>query len=148
MQPNEKISETLAVLGVVSPVSQGAGAVSTAWVSAAQYLRLMAFIQTGVMGASATLDAKIQQASDTSGTGVKDVTGKAVVQILKAAGDNVQALINFRPDDLDQVNGFTCVRLTLTVATAASLVSAVLLGVPRFAPASDFSPAGVVQNVG
>jgi hypothetical protein len=38
----------------------------------------------GVLGASATVDAKLQQATDNSGTGVKDVTGKAITQLVKA----------------------------------------------------------------
>jgi hypothetical protein len=37
----------------------------------------IAVIKTGVLGASATVDAKLQQATDSSGTGVKDITGKA-----------------------------------------------------------------------
>jgi hypothetical protein len=105
-------------------------------------------MQTGVMGAAATLDAKLQQASDGAGTGAKDIAGKAIVQIVKATGDNKQAWINVRPEQLDVNNGFCFVRLSITVGTAASLINALLLGVwPRQGTAADSSQAGLVQTI-
>ena len=148
MYPNAKASELVTVLATIDPVSQAAGSVTTGWVPATNFHNFLATIETGVMGASATVDAKIQQATDGSGTGVKDVTGKALTQIVKATGDNKQALINFRGEDLDNLNGFTYVRLSITVGTAASLVAAQLLGfTPRFATADAFNQAAVAQIV-
>lgn len=149
MFPNAKISEQAAVLATIDPVSQGAGTVTTGWISAAAFERFMAIIQTGVMGASATLDGKLQQATDSSGTGAKDVTGKALTQIVKATGDNKQALINLQPTaHLDITNGFSYFRLSLTVGTAASLIAAsVIGGVADNMPASALNQAGVVQIV-
>jgi hypothetical protein len=149
MNPNTKGSEQAALLGVIAPSSQGAGALSTAWVAAKNFHRFLAIIQSGVLGASATLDAKLQQATDGTGTGVKDVTGKSITQFVKASNDGNQALIDCSADDLDVANSFNFLRLTVTVGTAASLSSAVLLGMsPRFAPASDFNPVTVVQVAG
>lgn len=146
MFPNSKASEMLAILATIDPASQAAGAVSTGWVPVAHYLGFLAVVQTGVLGASATVDAKLQQATDASGTGVKDVPDKALAQIVKATGDNKQALINFKPEDLDTVNGFGFVRVTLTVGAAASITSAQLIGVnPRFAPADAGNQAAVAQ---
>lgn len=145
---NARLAELLSVLATIDPVSQAAGTITTGWISAANHERFMATVQTGVMGASGTIDAKIQQATDSGGTGVKDVTGKAIAQIVKASGDNKQALINFRAEELDGAGGFGFVRLSITVGTAASLLSAsVLGGVPKNAPASALNQAGVVQNV-
>lgn len=149
MFSNLKHSEVVATLATIDPISQGAGTVTTGWVSTADFLAFRAEVRTGVMGASATLDAKIQQASDSSGTGAKDITGKAIVQIVKASGDGKQAYINFRPEDLDANGGFGWVRLSMTVGTAASLIAGKLEGIhPRFAPASAKNQAGVVQVVG
>ena len=100
MFQNNKLSEALVVVANIAPVSQGAGAVSTAYVPVKNYHQLAAIINTGVLGASATVDAKFEQAQDVSGTGVKDITGKAVTQIVKATGDNKQALINIKPEDI------------------------------------------------
>lgn len=146
---NQKISESLAVLATYDPASVAASTVTTGWVDASTFLFLLAIIQTGVLGASATLDAKLQQASDSGGTGAKDITNKAITQIVKASGDNKQAMISCKGSDLDVEGGFRFVRLSLTVGTAASIINAVLLGgVARFQPASAYNQAGVVQTVG
>ncbi len=81
-------------------------------IAIAGFNTLLAVIQTGVLGSSATVDAKVQQVQDSSGTGAKDITGRAITQIVKATGDNKQALINVKPDDLDTANGFGFVRLS------------------------------------
>ena len=148
MFPNAKGSEELSILATIDPISQGAGTVTTGWVNVANFHALLAVIQTGILGVAATLDAKIQQAQDNAGTGVKDVATKAIVQIVKATGDNKQALINLKPEDVDNINGFGFIRLSLTVGVAASLVSGQLLGVnPRYATADAFNQAGVVQII-
>lgn len=148
MFPNAKGSELLSILATIDPVSQGAGSVTSGWVNVANFHSFLAVVQTGVMGASATLDAKIQQAQDNSGTGVKDVTGKAITQIVKATGDNKQAFINLRPEDVDNINGFGFVRVSLTVGVAASIVSGQLIGMnPRYATADAYNQAAVVQII-
>ena len=148
MFPNAKGSELLSVLATLDPASQAVGAASTAWVPVASYFGLLAMVQTGVLGTSATVDAKVQQAQDSAGTGAKDISGKAITQIVKAMGDNKQALINVKPEELDTVNGFDFVRVTVTVGVAASITSAQLLGViPRYAPAEVDNQAAVVQVI-
>lgn len=146
---NQNPTEQVAILDAIAPASQAAGSVTTGWVSAANFQRLLAHIQTGTLGASATVDAKLQQASDASGTGAKDVTGKAITQIVKATGDDKIAAINLKGEDLDVEGGFSYVRLSITVGTAASEIAAALFGFgPRFQPASDFNAAAVAEIVG
>uniref|UniRef100_UPI0035B1C30C hypothetical protein n=1 Tax=Accumulibacter sp. TaxID=2053492 RepID=UPI0035B1C30C len=119
MFPNAKGSEQMSILATIDPASQAAGTVTTAWVSAANFHAFLALVETGLLGAAATVDAKIQQARDATGTGAKDVSGKAIRQIVKASGDNKQVLINLRPENLDSNNGFAFLRLSLTVEVAA-----------------------------
>ena len=148
MFTNSKASEMLAILATIDPASQSAGSATTGWVSVANHHGLLAVVQTGVLGTLATVDAKLQQATDSTGAGAKDVAGRAVTQIVKATGDNKQALINLKPEDLDTVNGFGFVRVALTVGVAASITGAQLLGVnPRFAPADSGNQAAVVQVI-
>ncbi len=148
MFPNAKGSELLAILAAIDPASQSAGTVSTGWISVANHHGLLAVLQTGVLGTGATVNAKLQQATDGSGAGAKDIEGKAITQIVKASGDNKQVLINARPEELDTVNGFGFVRLSVTVGVAASLVAAQVLGVnPRELPAHTANQAAVVQIV-
>lgn len=148
MGPNQKPSEGLSLLATVDPISQGAGAASTGWVNAAEHHALMALVDVGVFGASATVDAKLQQAQDNAGTGAKDVTGKAITQLLAAGGNNRQAIINARGSDLDTNNGFYFVRLTVTVGVAATVITGQLFGFyPRFEDGASFNQAGVAQIV-
>lgn len=148
MFPNAKISELVSILATIDPVSQGVGSVSTGWISAANHERFMALVQTGVLGTAATVDAKLQQAKDSSGTSAKDVTGKAITQIVKASGDNKQALIDLRAAELDTNGGFDYFNLTITVGAAASEVSATVIGdVAKNLPGSALNQAAVVQIV-
>ena len=148
MFTNSKASEMLAILATIDPASQSAGTATTGWVSVANHHGLLAVVQTGVLGTLATVDAKLQQATDSSGAGAKDVAGRAITQIVKATGDNKQALINLKPEELDTLNGFGFVRVAVTVGVAASITGAQLLGVnPRFAPADSGNQAAVVQVI-
>ncbi|MDA8258302.1 MAG: hypothetical protein M0Z99_22185 [Betaproteobacteria bacterium] len=149
MITNQKLSETLAVLATINPSSQAAGTAYSGWISMAEFDRILALVQVGVFGASATVDANIQQAQDAAGTGAKAIgTGKAIAQMLAAGGNNVQALIDVRSTELDVANGFGFVQLEILVGTAATETAGVILGGDaRFAPASSFNQAGVVQIV-
>lgn len=149
MNPNIKFSEKVAVMATMDPASVAASTVVSTWVPMTNLHSIVALIQTGVMGASATIDAKLRQATDSSGTGAKDITGKAIVQIVKATGDNKQVTIEVRDTDLDSNNAFAYVALSVTVGTAASIFGAAILGAnPIFVPASAFNQAGVVQQIG
>lgn len=146
---NIKGSELITVMGAINPASQGAGSVASGWLDAAQFQKVLALVQVGAFGASATVDAKIQQATDSSGSNAKDVTGKAITQMLAAGGNNVQAEINVDMADLDVNGGFRYVQLSITVGTAATLVAGVVAGIaPRLMPASNLNNASVAQIVG
>ncbi len=149
MFPNAKGSELFAVLATIDPASLAVGTVTTGWISVANFHALVASIETGALGTLATLDAKLQQALDSSGTSAKDITGKAITQLTQAGGGSAkQVLINVKPEELDTVNGFGFVRLSITVGVAASLASAQVLGVnPRYATADALNQAAVAQIV-
>jgi hypothetical protein len=133
MFPNAKGSELLSVLATIDPAAQAAGTVTTGWISVANHHGFLSLVQTGVLGTSATVDAKLQQAVDSTGTSAQDIK---------------QALINVKPEELDTVNGFGFVRLSVTVGVAASQTSAQVLGLnPRFAPADASNQAAVVQVI-
>jgi len=146
MNPNIKPSEQVALLAVLNPISQGADTVETGWVSLVDVDQILAVLQTGVLGGSATIDAKLEQAKDADGTDAKDITGKAVTQLVKASNDNDQVMINCRSDELDVNNSFTHVRLSVTVGTAASLIAAAVYGFyGRYQPVDHL--ASVVEVV-
>ena len=124
-------SDRARVMGVIDPDATAASTVTTAWVSMgdAGYNYIMAIVFAGTLGASATLDAKLEQASDSSGTGAKDITGKAITQLTQAGTDSdKQAIINCHSGELDVANDFDHVRLSMTVATATSDAAGLVLG--------------------
>ncbi|MBL4869165.1 MAG: hypothetical protein JKY67_22620 [Pseudomonadales bacterium] len=141
MNTNILPSSHAPVVGVIDPDNNAAGALSTGWIDMALFHSLMAIILAGTIEATGTIDAKLEQATDSSGTGVKDITGKSITQLTAAGTDSdKQAVINCRSDEIDVNGGFTYVRLTMTGATAAADSAAVVLGFnARYAPAADLS---------
>lgn len=140
-------SDRAVVVDVIDPDAYAANTYTGAWIDMADWEAIQAIIMAGDLGASATLDAKLQQATDGSGTGAKDVTGKSITQLTQAGTDsNKQAIINCYADELDVASNFTHVRLSLTVATATSDAGALVLGFnPHYAPADATSVDEVVS---
>lgn len=141
-------SERAAVVAVVDPDENSAAAYTSAYVSMSTFNQVLAIVQTGVLGSSATVDFKLVQATDSSGTSSKDISDKSITQLVKASNDDDQAVINCRSEELDVDNGFDYVAMVMTVGTAASDTSAIMLGMtPRYAPASDNDLASVQEIV-
>jgi hypothetical protein len=128
MNVNIKFSDQVTVLGVINP--QSATTVQgTPWIDMSLYDGLLAILQAGALGSSTTLDAKFQQATDASGTGAKDIAGRAITQLTQAGTDaNKQVLINLQSQNLDVSGSYRYVKVTMTPATSTALISAVVLG--------------------
>jgi len=129
--------EKAAYVATLEPVA-GAAVTETGWVAAKDFCNYLAKIQSGLVGTS--VDAKIQQATDNTGTGAKDVTvdnagvtNLAITQLV-AAGT---ALINFSQQDLDYNNGFDFVNVELTTVGATTVAGVDLLALdPIYDPVS------------
>lgn len=109
---------------LLPPADQGD--LNTSWVSpfvVGEANRAVFMFVIGAMGAS--LDAKITQATNSSGGSAKDITGAALTTITTAT-DNVIATIELAPGSLDDANGFTYVRAEVTVAGASTGIYAVI----------------------
>lgn len=147
--PLVPLAHDVGVLGVVKPDATAAGTVTSGWISTANCRRFMAVVMAGDLGASATLDAKIQQATDSSGTGAKDISGAAITQLTQAGTDsNKQAVISFSAGDLDIAGGYTHFRLSMTVGTATSDCGGIVLGGDaRIGPATAGDAATVDEVV-
>lgn len=146
---NMTASECCALLATVDPDVLTAAAHTSDYVDASDFEAIMAVVMAGTLGSSATLDAKLVQATDSGGTGSKDISGASITQLTDAGSDSdKQAVINIRPEHLDLDNGFTHVALTITVATASSDGAGAIFGLfPRYAPASDSDLASVDEIV-
>jgi len=89
---------------------------SGGWLSMEGYARVMAYVELGTWNAGDDLDeCRLQQASDSSGTGAKDLTTDAsggdydTDSPIDADGDFV--IIEARAEDLDADNSFNHIRL-------------------------------------
>lgn len=142
-------ADLVAIVGVIDPDANAAATYTTGWIDMANTQQILAVISAGILGTLATLDAKIEQATDASGTGTKDVAGAAITQLTKAGSDDdKQAVIGFFAEDLDVNNDFNHVRLSMTVGTATSDCGAMVLGMGmRYGPASGQSLASVDEIV-
>lgn len=149
MTPSTLPTQRVGVVGIIDPDAYTAATYTSGWIDAAAANSFMAIVMAGTLGASATLDAKLEQASDSGGTGAKDITGKAITQLTQAGTDSdKQAIISLTADELDLANGFTHFRLSMTVATATSDAGGIVLAMDhRYGPASDRDIAAVDEIV-
>lgn len=142
---NAPLHKQAQIAAVIDPDAYAAASHSSGWVDMATYEAILAIVFAGTLGASATLDAKLEQATSAAGAGAKDIAGKAITQLTQAGTDSdKQALIECRSEDLDVDNGFTHVRLTITVATATSDAGGLILG---FAPRYEQDNPATVDEV-
>lgn len=146
--PNILPSDRATLAAVIDPDVLTAATHTSGWVSMVDYDTIQAIVLAGTLGASATLDAKLEQATDSSGTGAKDISGKAITQLTQAGSDSdKQAIINCRAEELDVDNDFTHVRLSITVATASSDGAGLILGHNgRYQPVADASTVDEVVS--
>jgi len=141
------ITEKIAVLGAIDPDAYGTGTQGSGWVDMKQFDQLGFVLMVGDFEASATVDFKLQQAKNSSGSGAKDITGKAITQLTDAGtDDNKQAVVVVKAAELD--DGYRFVRGYMTVGVDAVDAGVLVLGAdPRYMPASNFDVATVDEIV-
>lgn len=146
---NAKMTEAVALAAAIDPDAYSASTVTSAWVSAKQFTMLCALVMVGDLGSSATVDAKLRQATSSAGAGAKDITGKAITQLTQAGTDgDKQAWINVRPEELDVDNGFAFVQLSMTIGTAACDAAGAIFGwLPARGPATAVDATTVDEVV-
>lgn len=127
----------------LAPASRSAGTVTSSYLSMDGHGMVAALLSVGAITATGTIDMKLVQATDTSGTGSKDVSGAALVQIADTGGSKSYA-IELNSDLLDHTNGFTCIAVVLTTATAANVSSVTLL---RYRGRRGSNAGGLTQRV-
>ena len=139
-------SERAAIVATIDPDDITTNAVVSDWVDMSKFERIMAVAMAGVI--AGTIDVKLEQATDSSGTGAKAITNdKIATQLSAAAGDDDQVIINLRTDELDVEGGFTHVAMTIDGGTGgANFAAGLILGFdPKSAPASDNDLASVLE---
>jgi hypothetical protein len=127
---NQKCTDFVGVFATIDPDAYTASTYTSDYVDASVASHFLALIKVGTMASTSTVDAKLVQATDSSGTGKKDISGKAITQLTEAGTDSdKQAIITLLPTDLDTDNSFTHFAIEMTVGTAASDADATILGI-------------------
>jgi hypothetical protein len=125
---NLNLSSRIALLGGISPRAAAVGAVSTPWLDMQMLFTVMVLVSIGAFGAGATVDVKIEQATDSNGADAKPIPGSQITQLVAAGGNDRQAQIDLRQEDFDKNAGFRFFRVTVTVGGAATQLAAMVLG--------------------
>lgn len=119
--------------------------VNTAWLAMTNLHRAVVLISAGDLAATATFNVDVEQATDSTGSGVKNITGKSITA-LTATDDDVAIAIEIRSDELDVDGGFDFIRVECIPANAAVEFAVFVLGViPRFVPVGVTSWQEVVD---
>lgn len=144
----ERLSEQLAVVSKLDPVSQGAGTVTSDVVDMRLFRRILFVLQVGALGASATVDMTIKGDSASGGSYTTTITGKVITQLTQAGTDsNKVVLVEVTAEEM-AAQGFRYCRAAVVVATAACLISLVALADnARYETAAEFDLAAVDEIV-
>lgn len=141
-----KFHDKVAIVGTVDPASFAAGSYNSTVIDLQKYHKVVFLIQTGVLGASATVDFGIYADTASGGSFATLATGKALTQVVKATGDNTQYMVEVNGNDL-RIQGFRYVRGKLTVGTAASIVGVIILATEFNYGTADKNAAATVKQI-
>lgn len=131
-----RFTEQVAFLDRMDPDSFPAAEYNSGYNLLQQYHRAVVILMVGDMGTGATVDMDIEQATDTSGTGAKAISGKSITQLTQAGSDsNKVVVVEIRTEELDVDGGFDCINAEVTVGTEAVELALLILGTePRYPP--------------
>ncbi len=132
-------SNRVRLMATIDPDAYTAAAYTSDWVAMKDFKTIMATIMAGTLGSSATLNAKLQEATDNAGAGAQDITGKAITELTQVGSDSdKQAIINIRDDELTDT--FTHVAVVVTVGVATSDMAAMIQGFDQaYEPETDLA---------
>lgn len=141
----EKLSESAALVATIDPQLADDTTVVSDWVEMGNGRCVTFYLSVGAT--DTTVDAKLRQATDGSGTGAADITGKAITQ-MSATDDNKQKVLEIVWGEL--TDGYTHVALSVTAGngTTGAQISAVgLQSALRYEPATHSDLASVAEIV-
>jgi hypothetical protein len=131
-----RLSENLYWKMIMNPGAVADATYPTSYIDVSEFGRGAFLLAIGATDDTA-ITMQVKQATDTAGTGSKDVTGAAITgTVLAGANDNKWALIELDFDHLDLSNDFDCVAVAVAATGgAASQGVAFFFGLePRIQP--------------
>ena len=148
LNTNVPMTKLLPVVGVIKSQAAAEGTLTSGWIDMSVISAILADLNVGTLGTACNVTAKLEQATDSSGTGAKDVTGKAITTLndASAGDDDSICRINCRAEELDIANSFRYVRLSITMddttspQTATTPLGAIIYGVgERYQPVDEIA---------
>lgn len=120
---NRRPSEVCAVVSTIDPQAITTEKLGD-WVDMGAYESVVFVGLTGDAAADSTVDMKVQQATDASGTGAKDLVVATQRAVHATNNDNLQIILECRAEELDHAAGFRYVRPRLVGAAATGFIGA------------------------
>jgi hypothetical protein len=142
----ERMSEAIAIPAAgIRSASQSVGSVSTSAINLQKFRRVAFLIDVGTVGASGTVDFKVQWCATSGGT-YADLANTSITQI---TASSAYAIVEVTAEQVTAVQPTAqYLKGKLTIGTAASQVSVVpIAGICRFEPASNANDASVATPV-
>jgi hypothetical protein len=137
--------EQWGVVATIDPVDANGANSSSDVIDMSKWHEVVAILLTGAMHDSATLDLAAHESAHPDGSSPSALAGKALSQISGNGGDNKQFLIAVKAEEMSA--GKRYLRFTQANSAHAQLMALVVLGRPRYAPATDDDLLSVTQIV-
>lgn len=130
-------TEQYAIVASLNPDAYTASSRTTDYVDTEYFHQLSAVVQAGVLGGTGTLNAKLLQATSSTGANAVTIVGKAITALTQAGTDSgKQAIINLKTDELNVAGGYKWVGLRVVNVVTSDFGAAIYGFNPRFGPAS------------
>ena len=144
MFATHRFVDDVVLVGGINPNSLGPGETLTPVIDMLRFEKVVFILGTGIMNGTSTIDFVVK-GSATSGGTYTAIPGTAITTIVKATGDNVQAVVEVRGETV-QAAGSQFLKGSLTINNTSSLAGVIVLGLlPGYGPAWRLNPASVVQ---
>lgn len=148
MHSTAYFKDTVTVLDGIHAASQSAAEKLTAAIDLSKYRKVVFIVDSGVLGASGTLDFQVKGATTSGGT-YTAITGTAATQLVKATDDGKYVTVEVSGEKVaDLALGYKWIKGSLLPGTAAAVSNVVALGFLRgYEPASADNAATVAQQI-
>jgi hypothetical protein len=144
---NLRLSEVVAVVATLDPVTMANVAKTTDWVDTGSFESVAFILMLGDM-ANEAIDFKLEQATAADGVTKKDLVAATQLAASAAANDGGQIILETRAEELDQANGYRFVRASGVTGGATGGPAAIIgLGVnARYGVGTDLSTVAQITH--
>jgi hypothetical protein len=138
------LHERLGVVSTIDPANLNNATNNGDYVDMSKFHEIIAVLQLGAI--DSTVDFSLRQADDVGGTNEAAVSGKSITQLTGGTQDNNTYVISLKSEELTGSGRYVRPRVTMGNGTS-NFGCVLVLGVPRFGPATDDDLAQVAQGV-